>query len=77
MVDGESSRHHAGRSAMWQEHVGWISISALAVVILSIVMDRRRMKRHNLDAVGFMPWAMITLLALFVALATGIAALKG
>ena len=37
---------------------------ALAVAIMAWLGDRRRMRRSNLDAVGFMPWTGVFFWAL-------------
>lgn len=51
---------------------------AVAVVIAAVAAfaDRRRMRRDNLDRVGFMPWAMIMVLALVSAAVFAAFALK-
>ncbi len=48
----------------WLDHgwVQWLLLPGLACVTLAIVAgfgDRRRLRRSNLDAVGFMPWQSI------------------
>lgn len=42
-------------------------LAALALVVLALVGDRRRMRRSNPDAVGFMPWTGVFFWALLVA----------
>jgi hypothetical protein len=36
---------------------------ALGVLVVAILGERRRMRRTNLERVGFMPWPLITVLA--------------
>lgn len=43
----------------------------------AILADRRRMKRTNLDRVGFMPWTSISVLALVIAAFAASLALRG
>lgn len=40
---------------------------AAAVAVLAWVGDRRRMKRSDLDRVGFMPWTSVFFFALMAA----------
>ena len=49
---------------------------SVMVVGLSSVVDRRRGKRRNIEAVGFMPWTMITLLATLAAVVAAALAIK-
>lgn len=44
-----------------------VALVALVIAIASGVADRMRLKRANLDAVGFMPWTAISALSLLVA----------
>ena len=48
----------------------WSVIAAAAALLVAVaaVADRRRAGRANLDAVGIVPWPLISLLATFVAL---------
>jgi hypothetical protein len=59
-------------ASIWGAHF-WPALSALAglLVIVSSVADRRRARRIDIEAVGFMPWTAITV---FSVLATVIAA---
>lgn len=50
--------------------------AALAVAGLANLAERRRAKRRDLDRVGFMPWPLITVLAMMVALACAAIAIK-
>ena len=45
------------------------ALTCLFVAIGAGWAERRRMNRSQLDAVGFMPWTSISVLALFTALA--------
>lgn len=46
----------------------WIGcLSALAVAGLSNWAERRRHQRADMDAVGFMPWPLIMILAMLMA----------
>ena len=54
----------------------WAGACAL-VALGAIYADRRRMKRRHIDRVGFMPWTGISMLALFIAAALLLLAIKG
>lgn len=45
-----------------------IGAGAVATAVVASVADRRRMRRKNADDVGFMPWPLITIIAIIVAL---------
>ncbi|MFN4221323.1 MULTISPECIES: hypothetical protein [Novosphingobium] len=51
---------------IWQFHLAAGSL-ALALAILAGWADRRRLRRTNLDAVGFMPWTVIYLVSFLAA----------
>ena len=55
----------------WFEHIWQFHASAgalaLVVALTAIWAERRRMLRVNLDAVGFMPWTVIYLIAFLAA----------
>ena len=57
---------------------GFWGASAIALIVagVAILADRRRNRRSNLDAVGFMPWPLILVLALMVAAVAAAIALK-
>lgn len=67
---------------MWHwwndETVLWLAgpgLAALAIAVLAWLADRRRVRRHDLDAVGFMPWTGVFFVALLLAvLLLGLAA---
>ncbi len=40
-----------------------ISVLSATVVAVSSIADRRRGRRSNIEAVGFMPWTAITVLS--------------
>ena len=50
--------------------------AALAVAGVANLAERRRAKRRNLDRVGFMPWSLIMVLAMMIALACAAIAIK-
>lgn len=54
--------------------VGLLALALLAIAVLALVQERRRTKRKNPDAVGYLPWTTIFvatslpgLIALFLA----------
>jgi hypothetical protein len=57
----------------------WTAISILSgvVVLLSSVADRRRNRRDNIEAVGFMPWTAITVFAVLATVISAALAIKG
>jgi hypothetical protein len=50
--------------------------ASLAVAGISALADRRRVRRTNLDAVGFMPWSLILILTLIASAVFAALALK-
>jgi hypothetical protein len=51
---------------------------ALFVLVIEALGERRRMRRKNLERVGFMPWPLITVLAsLLFAVFAGLAVRGG
>lgn len=60
------------------EWLPWAELAAgaIAVAIIAWWGERRRMRRSNPDAVGFMPWATVFVLALFVVLIAAIFILR-
>jgi hypothetical protein len=40
--------------------LAYLGCGALALTVTSAVADRRRMRRRDIEAVGFMPWPLIT-----------------
>jgi hypothetical protein len=58
-------------AAIW----GAIGSGAAVVALVASYADRRRLRRRDLDAVGFMPWSALFFVALLVAcVALGLAA---
>lgn len=53
----------------WTWHAALGAI-AVAVAALAWLADRRRMRRSDPDAVGFMPWTSVFFWAVLVALVT-------
>lgn len=53
-----------------------LGILSVLMVLISAWADRRRQRRNNLEAVGFMPWPLITILATLSALFSFALALK-
>ncbi|ABD26295.1 hypothetical protein Saro_1855 [Novosphingobium aromaticivorans DSM 12444] len=51
---------------IWEFHASAGAL-ALAIAMLAVWAERRRMRRVNLDAVGFMPWTVIYLIAFLAA----------
>ena len=46
--------------------VGLLAGAMLVVAVLALLGDRRRRRRRHIDAVGWMPWATVSVLATFV-----------
>ncbi|AXU19601.1 hypothetical protein C7W88_12120 [Novosphingobium sp. THN1] len=51
---------------IWQFHFAAGAL-ALVVATTSVWAERRRFRRVNLDAVGFMPWTVIYMIAFLAA----------
>lgn len=45
-----------------------VGAGAVAVAVVANIAERRRHNRKDVENVGFMPWPLITLLAVVVAL---------
>lgn len=60
------------------EWLPWAEVAGAAVVVAIIAWwaERRRMRRSDPDAVGFMPWGTVFVLALFVVLIAAIFILR-
>lgn len=54
-----------------------MSILSALVVVVSSIADWKRTRRHNINAVGFMPWTSITLFAVLASVISAALALKG
>jgi ElaB/YqjD/DUF883 family membrane-anchored ribosome-binding protein len=63
---------------VWQDHF-WTAVAvALAiVVVISSLADRRRHKRTDIEAVGFVPWTLITVLSVLGTVLSAALAIKG
>ena len=57
----------------------WLAgLAALGIAVIAWLGDRRRMRRSEPDAVGFMPWTSVFFWALFAAcILFGLAARRG
>ena len=58
--------------APWAELAG----VAVAFAVIAWIGERRRMRRSDPDAVGFMPWGTVFVLALFVVLIAAVFILR-
>jgi hypothetical protein len=47
------------------------------IVVISSFADWKRTRRHDINAVGFMPWTAITLFAVLASVISAALALKG
>ena len=63
-------------TAQMQEELWWLAGLALAVAGIAAFADRRRAKRTDLDAVGFMPWPLILVISMLSAAVMAALALK-
>lgn len=53
-----------------------VAAGALMVAFIAWVGERRRIRRSDPDAVGFMPWGTVFVLALFVVLIAAVFLLR-
>lgn len=60
-----------------QAELWWGAGIALTVAVVAIFADRRRQRRDDLDRVGFMPWALVQVIALLVAVICAALAMIG
>lgn len=44
-----------------------VAVAALGVALIALLGDRRRIRRSNPDAVGFMPWTSVFFFAVLAA----------
>lgn len=52
---------------IWQYHAA-LGAFALGLALCAVWGERRRFRRTNLDAVGFMPWTVIYLISFLAAI---------
>ena len=66
-------------NALYLSNHFWTAMSILSalVVVVSSLADRRRTKRRNIEAVGFMPWTVITVMSVLGTVLCIALALKG
>jgi len=62
---------------LWDFHM-WtvVAVAGAALSGISIVADRRRHRRTNIERVGFMPWTGISVLSIMVTLLSTALAIK-
>jgi hypothetical protein len=62
----------------WGEH-RWVFVAAVSatLVVISSLADRRRNRRANIEAVGFMPWTIITVFSVLATVIAAALAIKG
>lgn len=54
-----------------------IAGASVAVVAIASLAERQRNRRSDLDAVGFIPWPMVSIMAMISALSATALAMKG
>ncbi len=54
-----------------------IAGASVAVVAIASLAERQRNRRSDLDAVGFIPWPMVSIMAMITALFATALAMKG
>jgi hypothetical protein len=54
-----------------------IAGASVAVVAIASLAERQRSRRANLDAVGFVPWPMLSIMGMICALFATALAMKG
>jgi hypothetical protein len=66
-------------SALYLSNHLWTGAAILSaiIVLVSSLADRRRNRRRDINAVGFMPWTFITVLSLLATVVAAALALKG
>lgn len=60
-----------------QPNLWWMAGVMAAVAVGAGLGERRRRRRRDFDAVGFMPWELVQVLALFAAVGAAFAAMHG
>jgi hypothetical protein len=65
-------------SALYVSNHLWTGVAILSatIVLVSSLADRRRNRRRNIDAVGFMPWTAITVMSVLATVVAAALALK-
>ena len=65
-----------GRIDTMQDYFFWVVAGAFAVLALVAGFgEHRRRKRRDFDAVGYVPWTLLQILALFAAVGAAMVAL--
>jgi hypothetical protein len=66
-------------SALYLSDHLWTGVALLSGVLVAVssLADRRRNRRRNIDAVGFMPWTAITMMSVLATVVAAALALKG
>ncbi|MBX9727388.1 MAG: hypothetical protein K2X31_00630 [Sphingopyxis sp.] len=54
-----------------------IASASVALVAIASLAERQRNRRNDLDAVGFVPWPMVSIIGMITALFATALALKG
>ncbi len=54
-----------------------VATGAAVVTAVSVVAERRRLRRRNIEAVGWVPWPVITILGTIGTLFAAALAIKG
>jgi hypothetical protein len=64
-------------SQLWDFHM-WTVVAVAGAILsgISIVADRRRHRRTNIERVGFMPWTGLSVLSIMVTLLSTALAIK-
>ncbi|PXA91968.1 hypothetical protein DMC47_24550 [Nostoc sp. 3335mG] len=60
-----------------QPNLWFLAVGTATMVLVSGLADRRRNRRRNLDAAGFMPWPLIQVLAMLATVILLALAAKG
>ena len=62
---------------LWDFHM-WVVVAIMGAMLslISIVADRRRHRRTNIEHVGFMPWTGISVFSIMVTLLSTALAIK-
>lgn len=65
-------------TTFWNNHL-WLGVAIMSgvVVLVSSIADRRRNRRTDIEAVGFMPWTAITVFSVLATVIGAALAIKG